>query len=81
MTPELLARLDQARRDKRPVVLATRLPGGEQALLPDDPAPAELAQAAGVRCSLSVVYRELVAQGITRKKKSGGRPSRTAPSS
>ena len=42
---------------------------------------AELAQAAGVRCSLSVVHRELAAQGLTRKKKSGGRPSRTAPSS
>ena len=33
MTPEVLAALDQAKRDKRPVVLATRLPSGEQFLL------------------------------------------------
>ena len=35
MTPEILAALDAAKRDKRPVVLATRLPDGEQRLLPD----------------------------------------------
>ena len=35
MTPEILAALEQAKRDKRPVVLATRLPSGEQQLLPD----------------------------------------------
>ena len=39
MTPELLARLQAARAAKRPVVLATRLPDGEQLLLPDDAAP------------------------------------------
>jgi len=36
MTPDLLRRLEEARAAKRPVVLATRLPGGEQCLLPDD---------------------------------------------
>ena len=46
MTPELLSALAQARHDKRPVVLATRLPGGEQRLLPDPAAPAELNAAA-----------------------------------
>lgn len=46
MTPETLAALEQARREKRPVVLATALPGGEQRLLPDPAAPAELNQAA-----------------------------------
>ncbi len=46
MTPELLSALAQARHDKRPVVLATRLPGGEQRLLPDPVAPAELNAAA-----------------------------------
>ena len=40
MTPEILAALEQAKRDKRPVVLATRLPDGEQRLLPDPGAPA-----------------------------------------
>ena len=39
MTPEILAALEQAKRDKRPVVLATRLPSGEQQLLPDPSAP------------------------------------------
>ena len=46
MTPDLLARLEQARAAQRPVVLATRLPSGEQSLLPDDEAPAGLAKAA-----------------------------------
>lgn len=46
MTPEILAALEAAKRDKRPVVLATRLPDGEQRLLPDPSAPAELNQAA-----------------------------------
>src|SRR5580698_5640278 len=46
MTPEILAALDQARRNKRPVVLATRLPSGEQTLLPDPEAPAGLNEAA-----------------------------------
>jgi xanthine dehydrogenase accessory factor len=46
MTPEILAALELAKRDKRPVVLATRLPGGEQRLLPDPDAPAELNEAA-----------------------------------
>jgi len=42
MTPEILAALEAAKRGKRPVVLATRLPGGEQRLLPDPSAPAAL---------------------------------------
>jgi xanthine dehydrogenase accessory factor len=46
MTPEILAALEQAKRDKRPVVLATRLPGGEQRRLPDPAAPPDLAAAA-----------------------------------
>ncbi len=46
MTPEILAALEQAKRDKRPVVLATRLPGGEQRLLPDPAASAALNEAA-----------------------------------
>ena len=46
MTPELLGRLAQARAAKRPVVLATRLPDGEQLLLPDDKAPGDLGEAA-----------------------------------
>lgn len=46
MTPELLAALTAARAAKRPVVVATRLPSGEQMLLPDPAAPAELAEAA-----------------------------------
>jgi xanthine dehydrogenase accessory factor len=46
MTPELLDRLEAARAAKRPVVLATRLPGGEQRLLPNDPAPPAISAAA-----------------------------------
>ena len=46
MTPEILAELDQAKRDKRPVVLATQLPSGEQRILPDPEAPADLNEAA-----------------------------------
>src|ERR1700712_3474877 len=46
MTPEMIAALEHARRDKRPVVLATRLPSGEQRLLPDPEAPADLNEAA-----------------------------------
>ena len=46
MTPETLAALTVARAANRPVVLATRLPSGEQSLLPDAAAPAELAEAA-----------------------------------
>jgi xanthine dehydrogenase accessory factor len=46
VTPALLAALTEARAAKRPVVLATRLPGGEQLLLPASDAPADLAEAA-----------------------------------
>ncbi|WP_428483732.1 XdhC family protein [Rhodopila sp.] len=46
MNPETLAALDQAKRDKRPVVLATQLPSGEQIVLPDPAAPDELNAAA-----------------------------------
>ena len=48
MTPEVLAALTEARAAKRPVVLATKLPSGEQILLPDPQASPELA-AAGAR--------------------------------
>jgi xanthine dehydrogenase accessory factor len=43
MTPELLARLAEARAAKRPVALLTRLPDGAQMIHPDDPLPANLA--------------------------------------
>ena len=46
MTPDILAALTAARAEKRPVVLATRLPTGEQMLLPDAAAPTDLAEAA-----------------------------------
>ncbi len=46
MTPEVLAALTAARAAKRPVALATRLPGGEQFLLPDPAATPALAEAA-----------------------------------
>lgn len=46
MTPEVLAQIQQAKRDKTPIVLATRLPAGEQRLLPDHAAPAALNAAA-----------------------------------
>ena len=49
MTPDMLAALEQAKREKRPVVLATRLPDGEQRLLPDPAAPDELNQAAAAK--------------------------------
>ncbi len=46
MTPELLAAIEAAKRESRPVVLATRLPGGEQFLLPDPARAAPLNEAA-----------------------------------
>ena len=46
MTPDILAALQAARAEKRPVVLATKLPGGEQILLPSPAASPELAEAA-----------------------------------
>lgn len=46
MTPALLDRLEAAREAKRPVVLATRLPDGEQRLLPDEGGPEDLQAAA-----------------------------------
>jgi xanthine dehydrogenase accessory factor len=46
MTPALLEALTQARAAKRPVVVATKLPTGEQLLLPDETAHQDLAEAA-----------------------------------
>ena len=46
MTTELLAALQEAKAAKRPVVLATRLPDGEQFLAPDPAGPAALNAAA-----------------------------------
>lgn len=46
MTPELLAALEAAKRERRAVVVATRLPGGEQSLLLDPQAAAALNEAA-----------------------------------
>ncbi|HUB13667.1 MAG TPA: XdhC family protein [Acetobacteraceae bacterium] len=48
MTPETIAALEAAKHDGRPVVLATRLPDGEQCLLPHPEAAPELNQAAAV---------------------------------
>jgi xanthine dehydrogenase accessory factor len=42
VTPEILAALAAAREQKRPVVVATKLPSGEQRLLPDSAAPDHL---------------------------------------
>ncbi len=46
MTPDILAALDDAKRDGHPVVLATRLPDGTQHLLPDASLAPELNEAA-----------------------------------
>jgi xanthine dehydrogenase accessory factor len=46
VTPELLAELEQARATKRPVVVATKLPEGDQRLLPDPAAPDHLNEVA-----------------------------------
>ena len=46
MTPDIRAALVRARRDKHPVVLATRLADGVQMLLPSDIAPDALNEAA-----------------------------------
>ncbi|OJW24800.1 MAG: xanthine dehydrogenase [Rhodospirillales bacterium 69-11] len=46
MTPEILAALEAAQREKRAIVLATRLPDGAQSLLPDAAAPEALNAAA-----------------------------------
>ena len=46
MTPEILAALAAAREQKRPVVVATQLPGGAQRLLPDPAAPDSLNETA-----------------------------------
>lgn len=46
----------------------------------DDATLRELAAAAGVACSASVVHRALKRLGITRKKSRGGRPSKIGPS-
>ena len=46
MTPDLIARLQDARAAGQPVVLATHLPAGEQLLLPGDTAPDALIAAA-----------------------------------
>jgi xanthine dehydrogenase accessory factor len=46
VTPDRLAALAEARAAKRPVVLATRIPTGEQLLLPADGVAPDLAEAA-----------------------------------
>jgi xanthine dehydrogenase accessory factor len=46
MTPDILAALERAKQAKKPIVLATKLPSGEQSLLPDPSAPADLNEAA-----------------------------------
>lgn len=46
MTPDIIAALEAATRDGRPIVLATRLPDGTQHLLPDSALPPDLNEAA-----------------------------------
>lgn len=46
----------------------------------DDATPAELARSSGVACSVPAVFRALDRLGITRRKRHGGRPSRTGRS-
>jgi xanthine dehydrogenase accessory factor len=46
VTPETLARLQEARAARRPVALLTRLPDGAQHLYPDESVPSSLAEAA-----------------------------------
>jgi xanthine dehydrogenase accessory factor len=46
VTPDVLGALEQARAAKRPTVVATMLPGGEQRLLPDPAAPDQLNEVA-----------------------------------
>lgn len=46
MTPDILAALQAAKEAKRPVVLATKLPSGEQRLLPNPAADSALNEAA-----------------------------------
>jgi xanthine dehydrogenase accessory factor len=48
VTPHILAALTAARAELRPVVLATKLPSGEQVLLPDAAVAPDLAEAARV---------------------------------
>ncbi len=51
MTPQILQRLREAESAGPAVVLATRLPDGEQRLLPDEPAPPALQDAASLALS------------------------------
>ncbi len=51
MTPHILQRLLEAQNTGPAVVLATRLPDGEQRLLPDEPAPPALQDAASLALS------------------------------
>ena len=46
MTPDILAALSAAKQRKRPVVVATKLPSGEQRLLPNPSAPDALNEVA-----------------------------------
>lgn len=64
MTPELLARLNEARAAKRPVALLTRLPDGAQRLYPEDSVPEALAAeaAAALRADKA---RNVEAEGAT----------------
>ena len=56
MTPELLAALTAARAAKRPVVVATRLPSGEQMLLPDPAALPPVALIVTVPAPPAVIF-------------------------
>jgi xanthine dehydrogenase accessory factor len=62
VTPEILAALAAAREQKRPVVVATKLPGGEQRLLPD-PSAAD---------SLNEIAREVLISDVSGTHKIDG---------
>jgi xanthine dehydrogenase accessory factor len=62
VTPDILAALAAAREQKRPVVVATQLPGGEQRLLPDPSAPD----------SLNEIAREVLISDVSGTHEIGG---------
>jgi xanthine dehydrogenase accessory factor len=62
VTPEIVAALEAARAEKRPVVLATRMPTGEQRLLPDPAAPE----------ALNEIARKVLASDVSGTHKADG---------
>ena len=62
MTPEILGALEHARTEKRPVVVATMLPSGEQRLLPDP----------GASDALNEIAREVLISDVSGTHKIDG---------